>query len=183
MVDKPEASRSSQQILTRRSQRKKGQTQQQPTRFGWSSDGLTARLRMSHTGLTARFRGSYDEAHFPWVGMIQGDTSWPGEAGTASGILLVAGTLTGCGGATGDGAGAPATAGSTSAHKGVVFVGFDASEPLVDAMRQGKIQGLVVQNPIRMGELSRQGDGQTPRETAGRSQGLDRRGDRSLPRT
>ena len=32
--------------------------------------------------------------------------------------------------------------------------GFDASEPLVDAMRQGKIQGLVVQNPLRMGELS-----------------------------
>ena len=35
-----------------------------------------------------------------------------------------------------------------------MFVGFDASEPLVDAMRQGKIQGLVVQNPLRMGKLS-----------------------------
>ncbi len=36
----------------------------------------------------------------------------------------------------------------------LVFVGFDASEPLVDAMRQGKIHGLVVQNPLRMGKLS-----------------------------
>ncbi len=33
------------------------------------------------------------------------------------------------------------------------FVGFDASEPLISAMRQGKLQGLVVQNPYRMGEL------------------------------
>ena len=43
---------------------------------------------------------------------------------------------------------------SSSPAKPLVFVGFDASEPLVDAMRQGKIQGLVVQNPLRMGELS-----------------------------
>ena len=33
------------------------------------------------------------------------------------------------------------------------FVGFDASEPLVNALRQGKLRGLVVQNPYRMGEL------------------------------
>ena len=38
--------------------------------------------------------------------------------------------------------------------KPLVFVGFDASEVLVDAMRQGKIHGLVVQNPLRMGKLS-----------------------------
>jgi ribose transport system substrate-binding protein len=69
-------------------------------------------------------------------------------------ILLVAVTASGCGGAPDPGAGAPTTPGSTSARKGVVFVGFDASEPLVEAMRQGKLQGLVVQNPIRMGELS-----------------------------
>jgi ribose transport system substrate-binding protein len=35
----------------------------------------------------------------------------------------------------------------------VYFVGFDASPPLVDALREGKIQGLVLQNPYRMGEL------------------------------
>ena len=69
-------------------------------------------------------------------------------------FLLLAATVTGCGGAADDGTGAPGNLGSTTARKGVVFIGFDASEPLVDAMRQGKIQGLVVQNPIRMGELS-----------------------------
>lgn len=33
------------------------------------------------------------------------------------------------------------------------FVGFDASAKLVEALGQGKIDGLVVQNPLRMGEL------------------------------
>ena len=33
------------------------------------------------------------------------------------------------------------------------FVGFDASQKLVEALGQGKIDGLVVQNPFRMGEL------------------------------
>lgn len=35
----------------------------------------------------------------------------------------------------------------------VTFVGFDASEGLVEALRAGEIDALVVQNPIRMGEL------------------------------
>jgi ribose transport system substrate-binding protein len=35
----------------------------------------------------------------------------------------------------------------------VRFVGFDATTKLVDALSQGKIDGLVVQNPFRMGEL------------------------------
>jgi ribose transport system substrate-binding protein len=35
----------------------------------------------------------------------------------------------------------------------VSFVGFDASEPLVTALEQGKLQGLVLQNPYKMGEL------------------------------
>jgi ribose transport system substrate-binding protein len=33
------------------------------------------------------------------------------------------------------------------------FVGFDASSKLVEGLSQGKIDGLVVQNPFRMGEL------------------------------
>jgi ribose transport system substrate-binding protein len=33
------------------------------------------------------------------------------------------------------------------------LIGFDASEPLVSALRTGKIEGLVVQNPLVMGEL------------------------------
>jgi len=35
----------------------------------------------------------------------------------------------------------------------VRFVGFDASEKLVEGLEAGHIQGLVVQNPFRMGEL------------------------------
>jgi ribose transport system substrate-binding protein len=33
------------------------------------------------------------------------------------------------------------------------FLGFDASDTFVQAMRDGKLQGIVVQNPFRMGEL------------------------------
>jgi len=38
-------------------------------------------------------------------------------------------------------------------NKKVKFVGFDASDAVVDAMRDGEIDGLVLQNPIRMGYL------------------------------
>lgn len=36
----------------------------------------------------------------------------------------------------------------------VKFVGFDSSEKLVEALRRGELQGLVLQNPLRMGELA-----------------------------
>lgn len=36
----------------------------------------------------------------------------------------------------------------------LAFVGFDASPPLVEALRQGEIDALVVQDPERMGELT-----------------------------
>jgi ribose transport system substrate-binding protein len=35
----------------------------------------------------------------------------------------------------------------------VKYVGFDANEQLVSALRQGDIQGLVVQDPFKMGYL------------------------------
>jgi ribose transport system substrate-binding protein len=35
----------------------------------------------------------------------------------------------------------------------VAFIGFDASDTFIDAMRKGQLQGIVVQNPFRMGEL------------------------------
>lgn len=35
----------------------------------------------------------------------------------------------------------------------VKFVGFDCTEKLIEAMKAGQIQGLVLQNPFRMGEL------------------------------
>ena len=33
------------------------------------------------------------------------------------------------------------------------FIGFDSSDVFVKAMRDGKLHGIVVQNPFRMGEL------------------------------
>jgi ribose transport system substrate-binding protein len=42
---------------------------------------------------------------------------------------------------------------ANGASRRVHFVGFDSSEPLNQALRAGKIEGLVVQNPLRMGEL------------------------------
>lgn len=35
----------------------------------------------------------------------------------------------------------------------VAFIGFDVSDAFIDAMRKGQLQGIVVQNPFRMGEL------------------------------
>jgi ribose transport system substrate-binding protein len=35
----------------------------------------------------------------------------------------------------------------------VAFIGFDASDTFIDAMRNKQLQGIVVQNPFRMGEL------------------------------
>lgn len=62
----------------------------------------------------------------------------------------------GCGGTTADN-NAPASPGAAAKPAGdlkrVRFVGFDASGPLVNALRAGKLQGLVVQNPEAMGEL------------------------------
>ncbi len=36
----------------------------------------------------------------------------------------------------------------------IVFIGFDASPPLVEALRDGTLQGIVVQNPLRMGDAA-----------------------------
>lgn len=35
----------------------------------------------------------------------------------------------------------------------IAFVGFDTSEKLIDALEQGHLDGLVLQNPFRMGEM------------------------------
>ena len=55
----------------------------------------------------------------------------------AVGVLLV-----GCG--SGDRA--------SGGRRSVKFVGFDASPPLVEAMRLGQLHGVVVQNPYKMGQ-------------------------------
>jgi len=75
-----------------------------------------------------------------------------GRAGRGAWIVLLA--VAGCGGPDQGGATTPSTEPAAGASKPVVFIGFDASQPLVRAMEQGQIQGLVVQNPLRMAELS-----------------------------
>jgi ribose transport system substrate-binding protein len=35
----------------------------------------------------------------------------------------------------------------------IAFLGFDSSQPFIDALRNGQLQGLVVQNPLNMGYL------------------------------
>jgi ribose transport system substrate-binding protein len=77
------------------------------------------------------------------------------SAGRYIGILLAAGLIVGCGGSD-EGAGTSSVGPGTSGvnRAGVALIGFDASEALIGALSQGKIQGLVVQNPVLMGETS-----------------------------
>jgi ribose transport system substrate-binding protein len=35
----------------------------------------------------------------------------------------------------------------------IAFIGFDSSQPFIDALQNGQLQGLVVQNPVNMGYL------------------------------
>lgn len=73
-------------------------------------------------------------------------------------VALMAGPP-GCGPAatTGEGgSGADQGAGTnaapaTTSPEGVIFVGFDGSPPLVEAMSAGRIKGLVLQSPFKMG--------------------------------
>ncbi|MGE3822182.1 MAG: hypothetical protein AB7I30_22440 [Isosphaeraceae bacterium] len=62
--------------------------------------------------------------------------------------------LAGCGGGDTTSTEPVATAGPTTSAiaRPLSFIGFDASPPLISALRSGKIQGLVVQNPLVMGE-------------------------------
>ncbi|RUL81860.1 sugar ABC transporter substrate-binding protein [Tautonia sociabilis] len=62
--------------------------------------------------------------------------------------------MVGCGGPVEQGGPTGADGSKPEAGAGgVIFVGFDGSPPLVEALREGKIQGLVLQNPRRMGYL------------------------------
>jgi ribose transport system substrate-binding protein len=65
-------------------------------------------------------------------------------------LTWLAAVLGGCGGPA-DGLNSGA-GGAPVKH--VAFVGFDASQPLVAALEQGHLQGIVVQNPYKMGELA-----------------------------
>ncbi len=56
--------------------------------------------------------------------------------------------MPGCGGATDVGGGA-----ATPKSRKIVFVGFDVSTRLLEAVEEGKLQGTVAQDPFRMGRL------------------------------
>ncbi|HEX8200263.1 MAG TPA: substrate-binding domain-containing protein [Isosphaeraceae bacterium] len=47
----------------------------------------------------------------------------------------------------------PQGTGSASKGQSVQFIGFDANPKLIDALKQGKLEGLVLQNPYNMGDL------------------------------
>jgi ribose transport system substrate-binding protein len=68
------------------------------------------------------------------------------------GIVLMA-LLGGCGGADDRVKSVPPYSAPSATARRLVFVGFDASPPLVGALRLGKLQGLVIQNPYKMGEI------------------------------
>jgi len=74
---------------------------------------------------------------------------------TGCGILaLVLLLLQGCADSPAPEGGKAEPAKASAGRKQVQFVGFDASEPLVHAMKQRRLQGVVVQNPLRMGETA-----------------------------
>ena len=77
----------------------------------------------------------------------------PARSGRTAIIVLVSGLLYGCGGGGEAVAPGGAPAPSATVAKRVHFIGFDASEPLVSALKDSRIEGLVLQDPTTMGEL------------------------------
>ena len=67
--------------------------------------------------------------------------------------VVIAGVMAGCGGGENGNSAAPGGPAAGDGKRQVHLVGFDASEPIVNALQQGKIEGVVVQNPLKMGEL------------------------------
>ncbi len=80
----------------------------------------------------------------------------PGRLMRGALILILAATAGGCNDSlnvTGPGTTGSATPRPPSAGQSVKFVGFDANPTLTESLQQGKIQGLVLQNPYQMGDL------------------------------
>ena len=67
--------------------------------------------------------------------------------------VVIAGVMAGCGGGENGNSAAPGGPAVGDGKRHVHLVGFDASEPIVNALQQGKIEGIVVKNPLKMGEL------------------------------
>ncbi len=64
-----------------------------------------------------------------------------------------AGLLAGCGEGGGGGLSRPPRPGPGGSGKRVHLIGFDASGPVIAGLREGSIEGVVLQNPLKMGEL------------------------------
>src|SRR4028118_1630782 len=75
----------------------------------------------------------------------------PGRTWCGILALMLATMGTGCDG-TSEGPSPPGP-GSASSGQSLKFVGFDVNPPLIEALRQGKMQGLVLQDPHNMGYL------------------------------
>ena len=91
-------------------------------------------------------------------------------------IVTVVVMLQGCGGAPGEG-GVPQSPSQASQAPGkrVHFVGFDASEPLVEALQGGEDRGPRRPEPARDGRARGQDAGRPPGEAQGRGRGRHRR--------
>lgn len=61
--------------------------------------------------------------------------------------------VAGCGGVASKDGTSPGSASPGRGSRGVMLVGFDASSRLVEAIREKKLHGTVVQDPYRMGDL------------------------------
>ena len=79
----------------------------------------------------------------------------------------------GCWPGRGDGGGGglsgPAGPGAGAWGKRVDLIGFDASEPVIAGLRQGSIEGVVLQTPLEDGRTGRQDAGSASREVTCRA--------------
>jgi ribose transport system substrate-binding protein len=77
----------------------------------------------------------------------------PARGGRTTLVLLAIGLIAGCGGGEPTSTSGGPTVSATNPNRRVHFVGFDASEPLVSALKDSRIEGLVLQDPLTMGKL------------------------------
>ena len=79
-------------------------------------------------------------------------------------LVVIAGVMAGCGGGENGNWAAPGGPAAVDGKRRVHLVGFDASEPIVSALQQGKIEGVGGSEPPQDGGARRQDAGQAPGE-------------------
>jgi ribose transport system substrate-binding protein len=77
----------------------------------------------------------------------------PGRTWCGYLALILATMGTGCDGTSGGPSPQGSGTSSSASGQSLKFVGFDANPPLIEALHQGKVQGLVLQDPHNMGYL------------------------------